>query len=76
MNEREQRELFTHKIITERRKYFLDVKMNREGNYYLVISEINSRDERSRVMVFEETIEEFEEGLQRVAEFIRSQREA
>jgi hypothetical protein len=71
MNEREQKELFSVKVTAERRKYFFDVKMNKDGQYYLVISEINSRNERSRVMIFEETIEEFEEGLQKAGEYIR-----
>jgi len=75
MSDRPPRELFTHKIVTDRRKYFFDVKVNREGNYYLVISELNSRDERSRVMVFEENIEAFEVGLQKAGEFILKQRQ-
>ncbi len=71
MSDHESRELFSFKVKAERRKYFFDVKMNKDGEYYLVISEINSRNERSRVMVFEETIDEFEEGLQKAGEFIR-----
>jgi len=71
MSDHEPRELFSFKVKAERRKYFFDVKMNKDGEYYLVISEINSRNERSRVMVFEETIDEFEEGLQKAGEFIR-----
>ena len=71
MSDHEPRELFSFKVKAERRKYFFDVKMNKDDQYYLVISEINSRNERSRVMVFEETIDEFEEGLQKAGEFIR-----
>jgi uncharacterized protein YpiB (UPF0302 family) len=75
-SEREQRELYSHKIVTERRKYFFDVRKNRDGDFYLVISEVNARNERSRLMVFEENMDAFAEGLELVGEFIKKQREA
>jgi hypothetical protein len=74
MSEHERNELFSFKLVTDRRKYFFDVKKNREGVFYLVISELNSRNERSRLMVFEENVEGFMEGLEKAQEFIEEQR--
>lgn len=74
--ENERRELFTYKLLTGKRIYFFDVKEGRDGARYLVISEKhpNSQDPgRSRIMVFEEHLEEFSEGLHQALSFLESQ---
>ncbi|HYM00323.1 MAG TPA: DUF3276 family protein [Blastocatellia bacterium] len=68
-------EIFSHKVVTSRRTYFFDVKETREGAKYLVIGEVTqvgSEHERHRVMVFEESLELFLEGVDRAADFILS----
>lgn len=68
------KELFSEKISTGRRTYFFDVKESIDNVWYLVISE--SRPGRgdlfihSRIMVFEEHIQEFLDGLNKAIGFI------
>ena len=66
-------ELFSEKVVTSRRTYYFDVKQTKEGAKYLVIGEltqVGSELERHRVMVFEESIEPFMEGLDKAVDFI------
>lgn len=66
-------EIFTEKVMTSRRTYFFDVKETREGAKYLVIGEltqVGNETERHRVMVFEESLESFMDGLDKAVEFI------
>src|SRR5690349_19675972 len=66
-------EIFSEKVVTSRRTYYFDVKETREGVKYLVIGEltqVGSETERHRVMVFEENIDAFMDGLDKVVEFI------
>ncbi|MGH9760557.1 MAG: DUF3276 family protein [Blastocatellia bacterium] len=66
-------EMFSHKVLTSRRTYFFDVKETREGSKYLVIGEltqVGNEHERHRVMVFEESLELFLEGVDKAADFI------
>jgi Protein of unknown function (DUF3276) len=68
-------EIFSEKVVTNRRTYFFDVKETREGAKYLVIGEltqVGADTERHRVMVFEESLETFVDGLEKAVEFIRS----
>jgi hypothetical protein len=67
-------EIFSEKVVTSRRTYFFDVKETKEGARYLVIGEltqVGSELERHRVMVFEENIDNFVDGLNKAADFIR-----
>jgi hypothetical protein len=69
----EKKELFSESVRAGTRTYFFDVKESSEGTKYLVISEsrkMGETRERSRVMVFEEDILSFTEGLKKAASFI------
>ncbi|MGA9771129.1 MAG: DUF3276 family protein [Blastocatellia bacterium] len=66
-------EIFSEKVVTSRRTYFFDVKETREGAKYLVIGEltqVGSELERHRVMIFEESLDSFMDGLDKAVEFI------
>ena len=66
-------EIFSEKIVTNRRTYYLDVKETKDGAKYLVIGEltqVGSELERHRVMVFEESLSFFMEGLDKAVDFI------
>lgn len=68
-------EIFSEKVVTNRRTYFFDVKETREGSKYLVIGEltqVGADTERHRVMVFEESLELFVDGLEKAVGFIRT----
>jgi len=67
------KEIFSEKVVTSRRTYYFDVKETREGAKYLVIGEltqVGSELERHRVMVFEESLDLFMDGLDKAVEFI------
>lgn len=69
----ERRELFSESVRAGTRTYFFDVKESSEGSKYLVISEsrkLGETRERSRVMVFEEDILSFAEGLRKAVDFM------
>ena len=73
----ERKELFTAKILARSRTYYLDVKENSKGERYLVINESRptadgTSVDRNRVMVFEEHMPEFVDGIIRALEFVRS----
>ena len=66
-------EIFSEKVVTSRRTYYFDVKETKDGTKYLVIGEltqVGSEMERHRVMVFEESLESFMDGLDKAVEFI------
>lgn len=66
-------EIFSEKVMTGRRTYFFDVKETKEGSKYLVIGEltqVGSELERHRVMVFEESLDSFMNGLDKAVDFI------
>ncbi|HVG18914.1 MAG TPA: DUF3276 family protein [Blastocatellia bacterium] len=66
-------EIFSEKVVTRRRTYYFDVKETKDGSKYLVIGEltqVGSELERHRVMVFEESLDSFMDGLDKAVEFI------
>lgn len=66
-------EIFSEKVVTNRRTYFFDVKETKDGAKYLVIGEVTqvgSELERHRVMVFEESLDAFMDGLDKAVDFI------
>ena len=68
-------ELFSEKVVTSRRTYYFDVKETKEEARYLIIGEltqVGSELERHRVMVFEESLDFFLDGLNKAADFILS----
>ena len=67
-------EIFSEKVVTSRRTYYFDVKETRDGTKYLGIGEstqVGADVERHRVMVFEESLDDFMEGLDKAVEFIQ-----
>lgn len=76
--DRERTELFSEKVVTRNRTYYLDVKAGRDGARYLVICETkktNEGHERSRVMIFEENIEAFATAFEQVVAFMKPSEE-
>ena len=66
-------EIFSEKVMTGRRTYFFDVKETKDGSKYLVIGEltqVGNELERHRVMIFEESLDIFMDGLDKAVEFI------
>lgn len=68
------KELFSEKISAGSRTYFFDVKESTDSTKYLVISESRlgeeKRYEHSRVMVFEEHLPAFCNGLGNAFQFL------
>ncbi len=71
----EQREaIFSKTIKTKGRTYFLDVKEASNGNKYLTICETRKVDgewQRNRIMVFDDNIPAFFQGLKEAAPSLR-----
>jgi len=71
-----QEELFSRMIRAGRRSYYFDVKQNRQGGAYIVISERKSSDdgqaEHFRVMVFPEDLQNFMQALGEAADYMRN----
>jgi hypothetical protein len=70
----EKRVLFSEKVRAGSRTYFFDVKEAATGTKYLVINEskkVGESHEHNRIMIFEEDIPSFSEGLQKVVGFIQ-----
>jgi hypothetical protein len=60
-------EVFSSRIQKGSRTYFFDIKLNERSEYYLTITESKKSGdnfERSRIMVFEEDIEDFADLFQ------------
>jgi len=67
------KELFSEKVRAGSRTYFFDVKESASGSKYLVINEsrkVGASHEHNRIMVFEEDIQSFSEGLKKAADFM------
>ena len=69
-------ELFSKKVKAGRRTYYFDVKENVNSDKYLIISETKAVDfgkqDRFRIMVFPEDIDNFQEAFTEVVSFIKS----
>ena len=66
-------EIFNVEVPAGRRKYFFDVKINKDKQKYLKITESKRTDhgyEHRRIMIFEEHFGEFFEGLEVVKEYL------
>ncbi len=73
MNDEKKKELFTEKIVAGSRSYFFDVKEAKDGTKYLVISESRQSGEsyeHNRVMIFEEHLKMFAEGMEKAFAFL------
>lgn len=76
----QQEELFSRMIRAGRRTYFFDVKENRQGGMYLVISERKASEEgpaeHFRVMVFPEDLKNFMRALGEAVEYVQQGKSA
>ncbi|MBC8384323.1 MAG: DUF3276 family protein [Candidatus Cloacimonetes bacterium] len=73
MNNEKIKELFTVKIRAGSRTYFFDVKEMKDSNKYLTISESRKKGdsfEHNRVMIFEEHLKSFSEGLEKAFTYL------
>jgi hypothetical protein len=73
MGESERAELFSQRVVAGSRTYFFDVKASKDGAKYLVISESRPSEaghEHTRVMVFEEHLGAFNDGLLKAMAFL------
>ncbi len=75
MDDRRKEELFSKKVKAGRRTYYFDVKENVNSDKYLIISETKAVDfgkqDRFRIMVFPEDIDNFQEAFTEVVNFIK-----
>ena len=75
MEDRRKEEIFTKKVKAGRRTYYFDVKENVNNDKYLIISETKAVDfgkqDRFRIMVFPEDLDNFQEAFDEVVNFIR-----
>ncbi|MGP1454408.1 MAG: PUR family DNA/RNA-binding protein [Treponema sp.] len=71
-------ELFTTQIQVENRTYFFNVKENRVGDVFLQIVESKSTDgagfDRHAIVIFEEEMQTFLQGLNQSLEFVEKNR--
>ena len=73
----ERQELFSEKVKSGSRTYFFDVKKTKEDCQYLVISESKAKGnefEHHRIMIFQENIQEFLNGLNKAIDFLSFQK--
>jgi len=68
-------EVFSTKTSTGKRTYFFNIKENRHGDLFLNMVEskkqLDSSFERHSMIVFEEDLETFMDGLTQAVEFLR-----
>ncbi len=71
-------EVFSSRAITERRTYFFNVKENRHGDLFLNIVESKKSSEtdfeRHSLIVFNEDLDNFLQGLNKATAFIKEKR--
>lgn len=61
------KEIYGHSLRARSRRYYFDIKENRNGDRYVTISETqpnNSQFKRMRLMIFGEYLDDFIENLQ------------
>jgi hypothetical protein len=76
LEDRRKEELFSKKVKAGRRTYYFDVKENVNSDKYLIISETKTVDfgkqDRFRIMVFPEDIDNFQDAFSEVVTFIKN----
>lgn len=68
------KELFSERVRAGSRTYFFDIKKSATGTKYLVINEskkVGESHKHNRIMIFEEDIQSFIEGLNKAVGFIQ-----
>lgn len=63
--------IFTKVLSSQKRKYYLDVKMAKNGSKYLVISEqvvgdTPDKNERHRIMIFDDAFNDFAAAMDEI----------
>jgi hypothetical protein len=73
-------EVFSTKTSTGKRTYFFNIKENRHGDLFLNMVEskkqLDSSFERHSMVVFEEDLETFMDGLTQAVEFLRKDKKS
>ena len=71
-------ELFTTEVLLENRTYFFNVKENRTGDVFLQVVESKSMEgngfDRRAIVVFEDDMQKFLQGLENTLKFIEKNR--
>ncbi len=71
-------EIFSSRTLTDRRTYFFNVKENRLGDIFLNIVESKKSSEtnfeRHSLVVFNEDLDNFLQGLKKATDFIKEKR--
>lgn len=68
--------LFTEKVVAGSRYYYFDVKESKDGTKYLVINESrkisgnNETFDSNKIMIFEEHLVSFAEGIEKAFDFL------
>lgn len=62
--------LFTEKIVTERKQFFLDLKENNRGRVLKITEDVHGR--RDTIMVPAEALQDFHDAIGRILEFDQS----
>jgi hypothetical protein len=72
-------EIYSTKVVGDRRVFFLNVKEDRNGNYFLNVVETKKEDEvntsRHQIIIYEEEIDEFIAEFQKASKLVQKQRE-
>jgi hypothetical protein len=70
-------EIYSEKAMSGKRTYFFNVKENRNGDVFLNIVESKKSEEnafeRFSLIIFEEDLDVFLEGLQKAVKFIKKE---
>ena len=68
-------EVFSSKVLTEKRTYFLNVKENRKGDLFMNIVESKKHGEdgfeRHSIIIYEEDIEAFFAEMSKAVDYIK-----
>jgi hypothetical protein len=74
-------EIFSSKVSAGGRTYFFNVKENRHGDLFINLVESKLQEngggfERRSILVFEEDLEQFLDGLQQAVKFLKTKGES
>ena len=63
--------LFTEKIFSDRKVFFVDLKSNDRGRFLKITEDVRGR--RDTIMVPEESLQELIDALQNVSDFLKNE---
>lgn len=65
------KELYKEKVLAGRKIYYIEIKTTKDGSKYLTINEVDPHNpiQSSRVMIFEDHLDDFREGIERAFKF-------